>query len=128
MKEDHMQNGQLKPGYNVQISTSNQFIVNYTIHPNPTDTITLKAHLEQHEASFGKTLKNITADAGYGSEENYELLKSKDIEAYVKYGMFDKQQDDNYNRTILVMESEKQVPALSRPAKDIKPKTAVTVH
>ena len=42
MKEDHMQNGQLKPGYNVQISTSNQFIVNYTIHPNPTDTTTLK--------------------------------------------------------------------------------------
>ena len=98
MKEDHMQNGQLKPGYNVQISTSKQFIVNYTIHPNPTDTTTLKAHLEQHEASFGKTLKNITADAGYGSEENYELLKGKDIEAYVKYGMFDKQQDDNYNR------------------------------
>ena len=34
MKEDHMKNGQLKPGYNVQISTSNQFIVNYTIHAN----------------------------------------------------------------------------------------------
>ena len=40
MKEDHMRNGQLKPGYNVQISTSNQFIVNYTIHHNPTDTTT----------------------------------------------------------------------------------------
>ena len=98
MKEDHMQNGQLKPGYNVQISTSNQFIVNYTIHPNPTDTTTLKAHLEQHEASFGKTLKTITADAGYGSEENYQLLESKAIKAYVKYGMFDKQQDKNYNK------------------------------
>lgn len=79
MKEDHMQNGQLKPGYNVQISTSNQFIVNYTIHPNPTDTTTLKAHLEQHEASYGKTLKTIIADAGYGSEENYDLLEAKDI-------------------------------------------------
>lgn len=96
MKEDHMQNGQLKAGYNIQISTSNQFIVNYTIHPNPTDTTTLKSHLEQHEASFGKTLKTITADAGYGSEENYELLKGKNIEAYVKYGMFDKEQDQHY--------------------------------
>jgi type VI protein secretion system component VasK len=28
MKEDHMLNGQLKPAYNVQISSSNQFIVN----------------------------------------------------------------------------------------------------
>lgn len=97
MKEDHMHNGQLKPGYNVQISSSNQFIVNYTIHPNPTDTTTLKAHLEQHQASFGKTLKTITADAGYGSEENYDLLEAQDIQAYVKYGMFDKQQNQNYN-------------------------------
>jgi transposase len=29
MKEDHMQNGQLKPGYNVQISTNKQIITNY---------------------------------------------------------------------------------------------------
>ncbi len=97
MKEDHMNNGQLKAGYNVQISTSKQFIVNYTIHPNPTDTTTLKAHLEQYEASFGKTLKSITADAGYGSQENYELLEAAQIEAYVKYGMFDKEQSENYS-------------------------------
>ena len=45
MKEDHMQNGQLKPGYNAQISTENQIIVNYTLHQNPTDTKTLKPPL-----------------------------------------------------------------------------------
>lgn len=97
MKEDHMQNGQLKPGYNVQISTSNQFIVNYTIHPNPTDTTTLKSHLDQHKASFGNAPKIVTADAGYGSEENYELLETNNITAFVKYNMFDKQQNKNYN-------------------------------
>lgn len=96
MKEDHMKNGQLKPGYNIQISTSNQYIVNYTIHPNPTDTRTLQAHLKQHEASFGKTLKSITADAGYGSEENYHLLSGENIQAYVKYGLFDKEQKRSY--------------------------------
>jgi len=32
MKDDHMQNGQLKPAYNMQISTSSQYIVNYSIH------------------------------------------------------------------------------------------------
>ncbi len=82
MKEDHMKNGQLKPGYNVQISTSNQFIVNYTIHSNPTDTTTLKAHLGQHEASFGKAPGVLTADAGYGSEENYTLLEQKETVAF----------------------------------------------
>ena len=31
MKEDHMQNGQLKPAYNLQISTDNQYITNYQL-------------------------------------------------------------------------------------------------
>lgn len=97
MKEGHMKNGQLKPGYNVQISTSNQFVVNYTIHSNPTDTNILKAHLAQHEASFGKPPAILIADAGYGSEENYALLEQKGTVAFVKYGMFDKQQNNHYN-------------------------------
>jgi len=96
MKEDHMGNGQLKPAYNVQISSSNQYIVNYTIHPNPTDTTTLVGHIAQHEESFKSTPTIVTADAGYGSQENYTLLEGKKITAYVKYGMFDKQQNKNY--------------------------------
>lgn len=41
MKEDHMKNGQLKPAYNVQISTENQIIVNFSMHQRPGDTATL---------------------------------------------------------------------------------------
>lgn len=37
MKEDAMNNGQTKPGYNVQISTENQFITHYTMSWRPTD-------------------------------------------------------------------------------------------
>ena len=92
-----MKNGQLKPGYNVQISTSNQFIVNYTIHPNPTDTATLTAHLAQHEASFGKAPKTLVAYAGYGPEENYALLEQKKTTSFVKYGMSDKGQNENHD-------------------------------
>lgn len=98
LKEDHMRNGQLKPAYNVQISTSNQFVVSYTIHSNPTDTNTLGSHLEQYEKSFGTTPKSLTADAGYGSEQNYTLLEEKQISAYVKYGLFDKRQNKRFNR------------------------------
>lgn len=96
MKEDHIKNGKLRPGYNIQISTSNKYIVNYTVHPNPIDTRTLPEHLEQYGSSVGKVLKSMTADAGYGSEENYDLLADKDIEAYVKYNMFDKGQKGSY--------------------------------
>lgn len=92
MKEDHMENGQLKPGYNVQISTSGQYVVDYTLHPNPTDTTTLIGHLEQIKADYGRVPEEITADAGYGSEENYQYLETEGIAAYVKYNRFDKDQ------------------------------------
>jgi len=92
MKEDHMKNGQLKPAYNPQISTENQFITNVTIHQTPNDTTTLKSHLEEFEKRYQKQSKTVVADAGYGSEENYEMLESKEITAYVKYNYFHKEQ------------------------------------
>lgn len=51
MKEDHMKNGQLKPGYNVQMATENQFILFYSVHQRPTDTRCLIPHMERLAAS-----------------------------------------------------------------------------
>lgn len=96
MKDDHMKNGQLKAAYNVQISTSGQFIVDYSIYPNPTDTTTLPKHIEQHKATYNQYPQSITADAGYGSEENFQYLEDNMIDGYVKYAGFDKQQSANH--------------------------------
>ena len=38
MKEDHLGMSQLKPGYNVQIATENQFILGYGIYQKAADT------------------------------------------------------------------------------------------
>lgn len=92
MKEDYMKNGQLKPGYNVQISTNDQFVVNYSLHPNPTDTKTLIPHLEQYKALYKSLPEVQIADAGYGSEENYQYLQQQGVEAYIKHYHFDRQQ------------------------------------
>lgn len=92
MKEDYMKNGQLKPGYNVQISTNNQFVVNYSLHPNPTDTKTLIPHLEQHKNLYKSLPELQVTDAGYGSEENYQYLHKQGIEAYIKPTDFDRKQ------------------------------------
>lgn len=90
MKDDHMRNGQLKPAYNLQISTSNQFILHYSAHSNPTDTKTLIPHLEGFQSSYGKLPKEVVADAGYGSQENYQYMATQKVEGYVKYNYFDK--------------------------------------
>jgi transposase len=92
MKEDHMLNGQLKPAYNFQISTNNQYIVNYSLHQTTADTTTLEEHTEIYKQQYKQTPKVITADAGYGSEQNYQYLNENHIENYVKYNYFDKDQ------------------------------------
>ena len=73
VKEDPMMNGQLKPAYNLQIATNNQFVLGYTLTPNPTDTRTLIPFLEQLQTN-GLLDSTIIADAGYGSEENYRFI------------------------------------------------------
>jgi len=92
LKDDHMQNGQLKPAYNTQISTEEQFITHYSIHQTAGDTTTLPAHLEGFQQAYQTQSEAIVADAGYGSEENYELMEAKGIDAYVKYNYFHKEQ------------------------------------
>lgn len=94
MKEDHMQNGQLKPAYNLQISSNNQYITHYSIHQATTDTTTLKEHLTDFTTVHQTTPDALTADAGYGSEENYQYLQDQQITAYVKHNQFDRQQND----------------------------------
>lgn len=92
MKEDHMLNGQLKAAYNLQISTQQQFILNYSLHQTSTDYQTLQSHLDGYEALYNEKPKAVVADAGYGSDENYGILEEKGIEAYIKYNTFDKEQ------------------------------------
>ena len=95
MKDDHMRNGQLKPGYNLQIATENQFVLHYDIYPNPTDTRTLLPFLE----TYPHELKMVVADAGYGSEENLFTLDQLGIDHLIKYGLFDKEQKRNYKQS-----------------------------
>ena len=96
MKEDAMLNGQLKPGYNIQISTENQFITNFGIYQRPTDTLTMISYLESFKARYGMQSEEIVADSGYGSEENYEYMFSNGMTPYVKYNMFHVEQRRSY--------------------------------
>ena len=105
MKEDPMLNGQLKPGYNVQIGTENGFILDFALFPNPTDTRTLKPHLEQFERHHGRLPEIVVADAGYGSQENYQHLADKQLRAVVKYPWFHKEQRKAFKKQVYRQEN-----------------------
>ena len=102
-KDDHLNKGQLKPCYNIQLGTEDQFIINYTLHQTSSDMVVFTDHmddtLELLESIQAPSPKRTSADAGYGSEENYQYLEQKGIEAYVKYPGYYQEQQGKYGKT-----------------------------
>lgn len=104
-------NKELKPCYNIQIGTENQFIVGYSIHQNASDSVALPSHFEKLKEILGRLKEkkgiptNIIADAGYGSEENYEYLEGEGVNAFVKYNTFDKEKTRKYKEDIFRVEN-----------------------
>lgn len=97
MKDDAMKNGQLKAGYNLQIATNNQYILGYDVFWNPTDTRTLIPFLGTLAQTFGVKPTYIVADAGYGSEANYQhILGHTGQIPLITYNTYYKEQKKKY--------------------------------
>ncbi len=85
MKDDHMRNAQLKPGYNMQIGVEAGYVVHCQSFQNRNDVGTLKPFLERWKKLHpGSSFKNIIADSGYESEENYDYLISETKNIFIK--------------------------------------------
>lgn len=91
-KDDHMKNGQLKACYNLQIATENQYTLAYKLYQTPGDTRTLLPFLNSMSKKILAPLKNIVADAGYGSEENYtQIIDTFEKIPLIPYGTMEKE-------------------------------------
>lgn len=100
MKEDAMGNGQLKPAYNLQHGVDSEYITWLTVGPQPTDTTTLIPFLKDAEEYLNFKYINITADAGYESEENYLFLESNGQISYIKPANYEISKTRKYKNDI----------------------------
>ena len=73
-------------------------MIGYSIHQRPGDTGCLKQHLDNLHAWLGEYPEMVVADAGYGSEENYDYLQERYIPAYIKYNTFHYEQKRRYKK------------------------------
>ena len=84
MKEDYMRNGQLKPGYNIQIGVESEYIVGVGSFSNRNDVGTLIPFLNRIRKHTNRKFENIIADAGYESSENYLYLEENGQSCFIK--------------------------------------------
>ena len=100
MKDDHMRNAQLKPGYNVQIGVDSEYIVAVDIFQNRNDVWTMIPFLKVMEEKLGYRYPSVTADSGYESEEGYEYLKEHDQLPYIKPQTYEKWKKRSFKEDI----------------------------
>ena len=100
MKEDAMLNGQLKPAYNLQHGVDSEYVTWLGIYPDPADTVTLIPFLKDMEKYMSFKYKNIVADAGYESEENYVFIERNGQVGYIKPQNYELSKTRNFKNDI----------------------------
>lgn len=95
--------GQLLPCYNVQHSCQNQIIVHYSVGQNTNDSTEFKPHLESIPEELAP--KAILGDSIYGNLTNYKLLEENEIENYLMYLSFHREQKPSFTKEIFRKEN-----------------------
>lgn len=100
MKDDHMRNAQLKPGYNVQIGVDSEYVVGAEIFQDRNDVWTLVPFTKHLEEKLGFRYPSVTADSGYESEEGYSYLAEKKITAFIKPQTYEQWKKRSFKKDI----------------------------
>lgn len=105
MKEDHMRNAQLKPGYNVQFAVEGEYVTGVTVSSERSDQLTLIDTLETMHGHLGEYYEDVTADAGYESEENYTYFENKPTECYIKPQNYERSKTKKFKNNMVLREN-----------------------
>lgn len=100
MKEDHMRNSQLKPGYNIQIGVEGGYVVGIDVSSERSDQLAFVPFLAKLEKNLPQKFRNVTADAGYESEENYLYLKKHKQRAFIKPQIYEQWKKRSFKNLI----------------------------
>lgn len=100
MKENHMKDGQLKPGYNIQIAVESDFIVDVYVSSERSDQLTLIPFLDRLKSNLKVKYESVTADVRYESAEKYSYLESKNQKMFIKPQTYEKSKTKKFEENI----------------------------
>ena len=107
MKEDHMKNGQLKPGYNIQIGVEGEYIVDVDVSSERADQLTFIPFLNKLENDLPEKFKNDISkreNMTYNAEDDYYICAYG--KRLVPVSSKIKVSKSNYKSVVTIYESE----------------------
>ena len=94
IKTDYMGNDQLLPAYNMQAGICDEYIAIIDVKQYAADTDCFVPLMEKFHQLYGHYPKYPTADAGYGSFNNYLFCQEHGMEKFMKFTKFEKETKD----------------------------------
>lgn len=82
-----------KPGYNVQMGSSEGYIRHVYVSSDANDVNTYIPFMEGYHMAYGEYPSKTPGDAGYGSHDNYSYCKEHEMDLYMKYSTLRKEQE-----------------------------------
>ncbi len=104
LKEDHMRNSQLKPAYNLQLAVEGEYITGLDLSSERSDQLTLIPLIEKMDKNIGQ-YQDVTADAGYESEENYTYFEEKAQTCYIKPQNYERSKTRKFKNNMALREN-----------------------
>ncbi|MEG1400756.1 MAG: transposase, partial [Acinetobacter sp.] len=109
MKDDHMRNSQLKPGYNIQFGVEGEYITGVLVSSERSDQLCMIPLLE-NMASHGIVYEDVTLDAGYESQENYTYFENpradgKSTACYIKPQNYERSKTKKFKSNMALREN-----------------------
>jgi transposase len=105
MKDDHMRNSQLKPGYNVTIGVEGEYITGLHLSSERSDQLTMIPLLNDMESHLGVQYGDVTGDAGFESEEIYTYFESKEQTCYIKPQNYERSKTKKFQSNMSLREN-----------------------
>lgn len=93
------------PAYNVLAGSEQQFITGMSVHQTTHDGICFEDHLHEIERQQPCKPDRIIADSIFGTEQNYELLQKNEIDNYMKFPLYHKEQTKGYQQNRFIKEN-----------------------
>lgn len=93
------------PAYNVLAGSEEQFITGLSVHQTTNDGVCFKDHLNHIENQQPCKPDRVIADSIFGTEQNYELLAQQEIENYLKFPLYHKEQTKGYQHNRFIKEN-----------------------
>lgn len=100
-----LRNAQLKPGYNLQLGVEGEYITGISISSERSDQLCLIPLPEKIEQHSIPQYMDVTADAGYESEENHTYFEKKATQCYIKPQNYEKSKTKKYKNNMALREN-----------------------